>query len=230
MDAGPPPTLAARLLGPAGLDPLAIDLSLFASFDSEAGAILVTVPKLSLAKGLADLALTAELSGLTPAAVAALGRADSAGFLLSEPALHDAGLTRLALDLDDRGLTAAVAKGQAAAASLSAVQAAERLADSLELYLTIRLDPAVANLKEVSDLFRSHLARPGRLSLRAAPAPPLSPVRLSALAGQSLAEIGAALGLTLSPNGDGPVDVIFRSEAPFDPDLTGEDSLLHPRP
>jgi hypothetical protein len=247
------PSLAGKALAAANLAPLALRLSLQAAFDQEAGSFSATVSDLQLADGLASGALAAEFTGLTPAAVEALGLLSpkTAALAAKEPALFEAGLSRLALDWQDSGLTFRLASGQADLLDLPPLSASDRLADALELYLTIRLDPFLSNLKALSDLARAHLAAPGRLAVRAAPDPPLSAARYLALLGReplgadamgevavgeedlppdTLGQIGASLGLTLALGEAAPVAARFRAEAAFDRPFTGEDSSLHPRP
>jgi hypothetical protein len=210
--------LLFRTLADANLAPLTASMTLSADYSRDDGVWTVSVPDLEIAGSLASGEFSLTVEGLAPAALAALS-------LLTpealgdppEPALSDLGDIRLALDLKDKGLVDRLESGQAARLDLKPEAAAARLSDALELALTIRLDPIIANTKEISEALRAFLVEPGRLSVRAGPGEPSAP------------GLDPAPSLTLSINGAPPVEVAFRAAGAFDVDYTGEDSGLHPK-
>jgi hypothetical protein len=223
------------LLSEAGLNPLTADFSLRSSFDAKAGRWSMTVTDLEMAEGLGSAALAVEIANLTPAAMDSLAglSPSTASRAALDPALYDTGLSRLAVDFTDKGLGRRLAEAERLRLGLSEAEAPSRMADALEMLLTIRLDPVLANIGELSEALRRYLENPAFLAVRAHPDPPLSPVRLSALAplrGPGLFETAPTLQISLSVNLASPVDLVFRPEGAFDVDYTGDDAALHPKP
>lgn len=247
LRAGPPPfpetagsgaarrDLSASIFSEAGLNPLTAELTLLSAFDSEAGRWSLTIADLELAGGLASAAMVAEISNLTEAAMESLSRLtpSQAALAAVDPAFHNTGLTRLAVDISDNGLGQRLAEAESARLGISEQTAPSRLADALEMWLTIRLDPALANLHDLAGAVKRYLKDPSYLTIRANPDPPLSPAKIAAIAplrGNGLIKTGPSLNLSISVNYGPPIGLIFRPEGAFDVDYTGDDSSLHPRP
>ncbi|MDR1050547.1 MAG: hypothetical protein LBP95_05595 [Deltaproteobacteria bacterium] len=119
-------------------------------------------------------------------------------------------------------LPAMTEEGKAALAA-----AGGRLADLLEMALTIRLDNILENTRELSDLARRFLADPESATLIVEPKPPLSPgeVRLA----RTFPELMNTLGLAVAVNQSAPVRVLFRTgPSAFDRNYTTDDYGMHP--
>jgi hypothetical protein len=223
------------LLTESGLNPLRFAMRLDARFDPGFQRLSLTVQELKIAGGLAQAGLTAEVSSLSPAALAALGSIPLSGALGAGPvpALREAGLSHLALSFKDMGLFALLTQTEGKMLGLTPDQAATRISDALEMGLTIRLDPALSNLSEIADAVSSYLENPVFFTIKADPYPPLSLEGLSdllPLGGEGLYRVGPTLNLSIAVNGEAPKTFDFRDQGPFDVDYTGDDSLLHPRP
>jgi hypothetical protein len=151
-----------------------------------------------------------------------VGRAGSepAGPEPGDPAARAAGLAA-----DSPGPPPLPAMTEAEKAALAA--AGGRLADLLEMALTIRLDNILENTRELSDLARRFLADPESATLIVEPKPPLSPgeVRLA----RTFPELMNTLGLAVAVNQSAPVRVLFRTgPSAFDRDYTTDDYGMYP--
>ncbi|MDR0354565.1 MAG: MSCRAMM family adhesin SdrC, partial [Deltaproteobacteria bacterium] len=104
---------------------------------------------------------------------------------------------------------------------------ARRLADLLEMLLTISLDNSVANTKELSERLRDFLAAPESLTLLVEPDPPLTPgeARLS----KNKAALLNSVNVRLAFNQRSPIKILFRTDPePFDRDYVSDDYGLYP--
>ncbi|MDR1546790.1 MAG: hypothetical protein LBU12_08830 [Deltaproteobacteria bacterium] len=204
------------------------DLALRLDYEAEAGVMSLVVENLLL-RDLASVTAFAKLEGLRPQSLRIfekIGRQEGPP-LLGEPELFDVALAGLWIDAEDLSLTDSLLALAARRQGLALEEIRRRAAEAFELEAAMRLDDLLENAADLHQPVRAFLARPGSLSLRVEPSPPLSAGRLRTA--RSLTELLNSLNLGLSANREASPALRFRTgPLGFDRDLISDESGLHP--
>jgi hypothetical protein len=230
--ASPGRTAWPVLLAEANLAHLSANLELSSVYEPTGQTYVFMVNGFEMPELLrGDLKL--ELSGLDRASLSSLSHLTYSNPVdpLMESGLHHSEFIGLSVRLEDKGLInrlLSASQPRSDDANTTAVKA-QRLADLVEMALTMRLDESVENIRELSGLIRTFLADPGQVEITVNPEPHLTPGEVEVMLTRDLPTLLNSLNITLSPSRGAPLKVVFRADPlAFDHDYTQDDQRLYP--